>query len=326
MPAKFFSPNLSLQSQLDSVLEATWNAFPHLAQNQISVAWIAYEPPYRVNTGGGLSAEEFWKYQPQGASYRGVELMDPGSIVHLFYVVAMQVWLEQGMTQPSAEVDRAMTDMLLQGSHDAASFLVDVLSGTTSGPSLPPGPDETWTSQRNIVNRYFTNLGWPELRSVNVNQKTWRDRPYGREQDFLGKALENRNQLTTEATARLLHSIVGGVSVSRVRSQFMLDLLAQHAKERTPFSQQPTYLSSQSQVWSQSAITSAVGHSLTYIEAPDIHPYLLVLFTAPGQLSSPVGFSGQIPPDSSLQNAELVSFVSQQIFAASQQNFERSGE
>ena len=78
MPAKFFLPHPPLQSQLDDVLEATWQAFPNLAQNQIAVTWIAYEPPYRVNTGGGLSAEEFWKYQPQGASYRGVELMEIG--------------------------------------------------------------------------------------------------------------------------------------------------------------------------------------------------------------------------------------------------------
>jgi hypothetical protein len=30
----------------------------------------------------------------------------------------------------------------------------------------------------------------------------------------LGELMDNRNALTTEATARLLHSIVGGVAVS----------------------------------------------------------------------------------------------------------------
>lgn len=324
MPAKFFTPYPSLQSQLDDVLEATWQAFPDLAQNQISATWIVYEPPYRVNTGGALSAEEFWKYQPQGASYRGVELVEPAGIVHLFYVVAMQVWLEQGMAQPSADIDRAIADMLTRGSHDAASFLLDVLTGTTSGPALPSGPDKAWASQRNIVNRYFANLGWPELRSVNLNQKTWCDRPYGREKDFLGTALENRNQLTTEATARLLHSIIGGVSVSRARSQSMMDLLAQAVPKAVVASQLFSHLPKNAQAWSQSAITAEVGHSLTYLEAPGVHPYLLVLFTTPRHSPNSSSAPAALFPDERLQNESLISFVSQQIFATSQKNFERS--
>lgn len=294
MPKKFFNSSSVLQSQLESVLEETWQAFPHVAQNQIALTWITYEPPYRVNTGGALSSEEFWKYQPQGASYRGVETMDPGNIAHLFYAVALQGWLEQGMAQPSAEIDRAMADMLMRGSHDAASFVVDVLTGTTSGPALPSGPDATWASQRNIVNRYFDKLGWPELRAVNVNQKTWCDRPYGREQDFLGVALENRNQLTTEATARLLHSIVGGVSVSSVRSQLLMDLLAQSFA----IAPRPTYLPASAQVWSQRSLTSDMGHSISYIEGEGITPYLLVVFTTA----------------ESAQTMDLVTFVSERIF------------
>lgn len=326
MPAKFFTPHPPLQSQLNDVLEATWQAFPGLAQNQISVTWIAYEPPYRVNTGGGLSAEEFWKYQPQGTSYRGVELTNPDRIVHLFYVVAMQVWLEQGMAQPSAEIDRAMADMLTRGSHDAASFLLDVLTGTTSGPALPSGPDEAWAAQRNIVNRYFANLGWSELRSVNMNQKTWCDRPYGREKDFLGSALENRNQLTTEATARLLHSIIGGVSVSRARSQFMMDLLARSDTEKSVASQLFAHLPTSAQVWAQSVVTADVGHLLSYVEAPGVHPYLLVLFTNPRPLPNASSAIASLFADERTQNESLVSFISQQIFEASQQNFERSSD
>jgi len=326
MPTKFFTPSQPLQFQLDDILEATWQAFPALAQNQISVTWIAYGPPYRVNTGGGLSAEEFWKYQPQGASYRGVELMDPASIVHLFYGVAMQVWLEQGMAQPSAEIDRAMADILTRGSHDAASFLVDVLTGTTSGPALPPGPDETWASQRNIVNRYFVNLGWPELRSVNVNQKTWCDRPYGREKAFLGEALNNRNQLTTEATARLLHSIVGGVSVSGGRSQFMMDLLHQSHVD----SSLPTYLPASARRWSMDSITPEVGHRIAYVEADGIHPYLLAVFTSPEKQSKNYSLQSAIPRVDQLaaeriQNAELVDFVAEKIFTASVQNYGAAG-
>ncbi|MEL6604148.1 MAG: serine hydrolase [Cyanobacteria bacterium J06614_10] len=298
MPAKFFTPDLELRTQLDTILESLWETFPQLVQNQIALTWIRYDPPYRINTGGALSAEEFWKYTPKGISYRGVELADPGGITHLFYLVATHVWLEQGMVQPAAEIERAMADMLKQASHDATSFLIDVLSGTTSGPSLPPGPAETWAAQRNIVNRYFESLGWPELRSINLNQKTWCDGPYGRERDFLGKTFENRNQLTTEATARLLHSVVGGVSVSSARSQAMLNLMKQPQKLHSPITKG---LPADATVWATSAIAPHIRHEAAYIETESTHPYLLVIFT-----------EGQ-PTD------DIISFVSGQIFAAAQQ-------
>ncbi len=307
MPAKFFLPDATLQSALELVLEETWDTFSQLAQNQIAVVWIAYDPPNRVNTGGALSAEEFWRYQPQGASYRGVEQVDPESLVKLFYLVAMHVWLEQGMVQPTGEIERSLTDMIAHNSHDAMSHVLDVLSGTTSGPSLPPGPFETWQSQRNIVNRYFQQLGWPELRAVNLNQKLWCDRPYGREHDFLGEAFENRNRLTGEAIARLLHSIVGGVSVSSARSQRMMTLL----QRPTPVAQQPSFLigaglPDTARVWSQAGISHPVRHDAAYIESEGSHPYLLVVLTEGEENSA---------------NPEIIPFVSERIFTAAQQRF-----
>ncbi len=292
MPAKFFLPNTSLQTALDQILENTWDAFPQLAQNQIAITWITYEPPYRINTGGALSAEEFWQYQPKGASYRGVELTEPAGIATLFYMVAMHVWLEQGMVPHMPEIDRALAGMITRSSDDATSYIMDVLSGTTSGPELPSGPMATWEHQRNIVNRYFQQLGWPELRSLNLNHKTWCDRPYGREKAFLGEALENRNLLSTEATARLLHSIIGGVSVSSPRSQQMMALLK-------------TEGTSTERIWSKSAFSERVGHYAAYVETEGSNPYLLVVFTQADRA----------------QSEEIVAFVSDRIstFAAKTQ-------
>ncbi|CAN5822865.1 serine hydrolase [soil metagenome] len=308
MTAKFFLTNADLRASLERILEATWATFPQLAQNQIALTWIVYEPPYQVNTGGALSAEAFWQYRPQGASYRGIEPIEPAGLVQLFYLVAIQVWLEQGMVQPSPEISRALTDMVKDSSDDAASYLVDVLSGTTSGPSLPPGPLETWRSQRNIVNRYFQQLGWPELRSVNLNQKTWHNGPYGRERDFLGDAFENRNQLTTESTARLLHSIVGGVSVSSVRSVGMMDLM-QRSLDPTavPTQAEPIAgfigagLPQTARLWSKAGVSSQVSHDAAYVEAAGHLPYLLVVFTEGA---------------AQRQNEDLIPFLSRQVFAA----------
>ena len=57
-----------------------------------------------------------------------------------------------------------------------------------------------WARRRNAVNRYYAALGYAR---VNLNQKPWCEGPYGRERVFVGAQYENRNLLTTRATARL---------------------------------------------------------------------------------------------------------------------------
>jgi len=309
MLPKFYSANAELQSILEQILEETGVAFPQLAPNQIAVTWILYEPPYRVNTGGALTAEEFWQYQPKGASYRGVELMNPGGLVALFYLVAMNVWLEQGMVSESAEIVRSLTDMMTSVSPDAVSYLIDVLSGTTSGPELSPGPNAAWQQQRNIVNRYFHQLGWPELRAINVNQKIWRDRPYGRERDFAGPASENRNLLTTDAIARLFHSIIGGVSVSSVRSQAMMALMKKTDLQKTDCS---AFFSGVANLLALEDKTNRGIGSTVYVESETSHPYQLVILVENPQTQT---------ASAAHQQDEITAFVSQRIFAAAQQAF-----
>lgn len=307
----FFRKDEQLEHLGDRVLEATWAEFSGLARNQIALTWIVYDPPVPVNTGGALSPQAFWNYPVRGFSYCGVERIYPASMVKLFYLVAVHEWLEKGMLQTSDELERAMRDMIVDSSNDATGLVVDVLTGTTSGPELPPGPFETWKSQRNIINRYFQSLGWAEMETININQKTWGDGPYGRERMFLGELMENRNMLTTNATARLLHSIVGGVAVSRARSQAMMalikrtrllnvdELVAQEAENQvTGFL--GGGLPQDAQLWSKAGWTSQVRHDAAYIELPSQSPYLLVVFTE-GTHS---------------QNQAILPFVSQQIAAA----------
>lgn len=305
----FFQTDGALQESLDQVLAQTWQAFPGLAQNQIAVTWVVYDPPVIVNTGGALSPEAFWQHRPRGVAYRGVETIYPASVVKLFYLVAVQEWLEQSMIQPSDELMRATRDMIVDSSNDATSLVIDVLTGTTSGPALPEGPFVTWQNQRNLVNRYFQGLKWPELQTINVNQKTWCDGPYGRERLFLGETYENRNGLTTNAVARLIHSIVGGVSVTAARSQAMMSLM-QRSLDPKDYANDPENqivgflaegLSPNSAVWSKAGWTSKVRHDAAYIEVPDCAPYLLVVFTE--------GIDNS-------QNKAILPFVSAQLLAA----------
>ncbi|MEM1254366.1 MAG: serine hydrolase [Cyanobacteria bacterium P01_H01_bin.21] len=309
MTSKFFQTDDTLQQKLNQVLDLTWTRFPSLAQNQIAVTWLAYEPPYIVNTGGALSITEFWKQQPKGASYRGVERIYPASVIKLFYLVAIHEWLERGMVQTSLELERAVRDMIIDSSNDATGYVIDVLTGTTSGPELPPGPFETWKHQRNLINRYLNSLKWPELATINANQKTWCDGPYGRERTFLGEGYENRNMLTTEASARLLHSIVGGVAVNAERSQTMMHLmkrdLAPKVLAADPENQVTGFLGAgvpiETKVWSKAGLTSKVRHDAAYIETDGAHPYLLIVFTEGAEHSN---------------NEDILPFVSAQILAA----------
>lgn len=302
----FFHKDERLETLGDRVLQTTWAKFPTLAQNQIAMTWIVYDSPVFVNTGGAIRPEEFWQRSPRGFAYRGVENIYPASVVKLFYLVAAHEWLERGMIPPSAELDRAMRDMIVDSSNDATGLVVDVLSGTTGGPELPPAPFETWKYQRNIINRYLQSLNWPEFATINANQKTWCDGPYGRERAFYGENYENRNMLTTNAAARMLHSVVGGVAVSPERSQQMMELmkrsLAPADLAADPENQVVGFIGGgvpqNCGVWSKAGLMSRVRHDAAYVELPDLQPYLLVVFTEGAAHSN---------------NEEILPFVTQQI-------------
>jgi hypothetical protein len=282
----FFQRDQQLEEWGDRVLTATWEQFPNLARNQIAMTWLVYDQPM-VNTGGALKPDEFWQHPVRGFSYRGVERIYPASVVKVFYLVAVHEWLAQGMISSSSELERAVRDMIIDSSNDATSLVVDMLTGTTSGPELPGAPFETWKHQRNLINRYFQSLNWSELETININQKTWCDGAYGRERIFLGEMMDNRNVLTTDATARLLHSIVGGVAVSAPRSQAMMDLL-KRSLNPTDLAADPENqvtgfmgggLPQAARLWSKAGLTSQVRHDAAYIELPDRPPFLLTVFT-----------------------------------------------
>jgi beta-lactamase class A len=283
----FFHKDAALEQAGDRILDAVWHEFPTLARNQLALTWVVYDEPVMVNTGGALSPDAFWERSPRGFSYRGVERIYPASVVKLFYLVAVHEWIQQDMIQATAELDRAVRDMIVDSSNDATSLVMDMLSGTTSGPELPPGPFETWKYQRNIVNRYLQSLNWEEFATINANHKTWCDGAYGRERAFLGEAMENRNMLTTEATARLVHSIVGGVAVSSERSQAMMALMKRSLNPAElaadPENQVTGFLGAglpqEASVWSKAGLTSKVRHDAAYIELSNCVPYQLVVFT-----------------------------------------------
>lgn len=219
---------------------------------------------------------------PVQASSRGDERIYPASVVKLFYLAGAHRWLEDGKLKESEELNRALRDMIVESSNDATHYVLDVLTNTTSGGELPPAEMQEWTTRRNAVNRYFASLGYT---NININQKPWCEGPYGRERVFLGPKYENRNKLTTDATARLLTDIVLGRAVSPARSAKMMELLKRDfsGKSDDPDAQAHGFtgiaLAPGARLWSKAGWTSTTRHDAAYIELPDGARFVLVTFT-----------------------------------------------
>ena len=127
----------------------------------------------------------------------------PASVVKIVYALATQVWLQQDLIVDSAELRRALHEMIANSNNDATSYILDLLTGTTSGPSLNESNFQAWKIQRQLINHWLDDLRWPEIKNWNCSQKTWNEGPFGREKDFYGKSNENRNRMTTEGSARI---------------------------------------------------------------------------------------------------------------------------
>lgn len=238
---------------------------------------------------------------PLRGGFRSEAPIYPASVIKLFYLVAAHRWMEDGKLKDTAELRRAMKDMIVDSSNDATHYVVDLLSGTTGGPELPADEMKAWSENRNAVNRYFSALGFSK---INVNQKPWCEGPYGREREFVGKDYANRNVLTTDATARLLTEIAQGRAISARRSSEMMKILKRDPFKKIAPGDEPDQataftgkaLAAGAKLWSKAGWTSTARHDAAFIELPNGTSFVLVTFTT--------GHS---------KNAEIIPFVARKL-------------
>jgi hypothetical protein len=205
-------------------------------------------------------------------------------VVKLFYLVAAHRLLQDKQIEDTAELRRALKDMIVDSSNEATQYIVDVLTHTTGGYELAPREMEEWQYKRNSVNRYFASLGYM---NINVNQKTFCEDAYGRERLSRGVNGENRNKLTTDATARLLAEIVTRKAVTPERSAEMMELLKRdHSGKSNDKDDQAHGFTAlalggieDARLWSKAGWTSATRHDAAYLELPDGSKFVLVTFT-----------------------------------------------
>jgi beta-lactamase class A len=220
------------------------------------------------------------------ASVRGEEKIYPASVVKMFYMNALERWLEDGRVKMTPELERGLKDMIVDSSNEATQYILDVLTGVSSGAELPEKEFAEWSSKRNIVNRFYTAQAY---RNINVNQKTFCEDAYGIEQQFRGYKGQNRNMLTTNATARLLTEIVLGRTNTPERTRLMMDLMKRDFSGATkdPDDQAHGFTGialinkglKDAKLWSKAGWTSKTRHDAAYIETADGLKFVLVVFT-----------------------------------------------
>jgi beta-lactamase class A len=264
-----FAHSASLQNAVDRAVQDALEKFAEqkLGSNQIAVTVVDLRDPQK----------------PGQASYRGGDQIYPASVIKLFYLAAVHRWMEDGKLQDTDELRRAMRDMIVDSLNEATGYLVDCLTGTTSGPELGAKEMEEWYFKRNAVNRYFAAIGYT---NINVNRKPWCEGPYGREIQSVKVSKPNhRNWLTTDATARLLTEIATGQAVSAKRSAEMMELLNRDPtpeignKNDQAHAYTALALPPHSKLWSKAGWTSECRHDAAYVELPNGAKFVLVIFT-----------------------------------------------
>ena len=277
VPPKSYTPPKmrqarELQVMLDGVIIDLLKTYPNdsFKQTDVAATLISVRDPKEFLT----------------ADFRGGERIYPASVVKMFYMNALERQLEDGKVTMTPEMTRGLKDMIVVSSNEATQYILDVLTDTSSGAELPPDEFAKWQNKRNRVNRFYSAMGFT---NINVNQKTFCEDAYGIEQQSRNYQGQNRNMLTTDATARLLAEIVTGRMNTPERTKAMMDLMRRDpfAKTDDPDSQNTGFSGkalldakmTDARIWAKAGWTSTARHDAAYIETADGLKFVLVIFT-----------------------------------------------
>ena len=264
-----------MASRLEAVLDQLDAEGRPGLRNSLSLTWIRYSEVV-PECGQGF-----------GAGWGEQRCLYPASVVKLIYAVAVEQWLQRDLIPDGDELQRALSDMIADSSNDATGLVVDLLSGTSSGPELHGERWSLWQRQRRLVNEWLGELNWPELDGVNCCQKTWGDGPYGRERRFYGADNANRNALSTEATARMLEAVMTGAVVSPPACRRLRVLLSRSLdaaqRRANPENQVDGFLGEglplDCHLWSKAGWMSQARHDAAWFNQSGQPPTLLVVFS-----------------------------------------------
>ena len=257
---------------LNNILSKVCSNDKKYLNENIAITWINYK------------SEKNNLYKGYGCGINNRKKIYPASIVKLVYGLAAYDWIRQGRLMISEEINYAVKRMLFNSSNNATSFLVDILTGTTSGPCIEGEAWENWKYQRCIINDWLKELNWEELRGINCCQKTWDDGPFGREKEFYEYQNQNRNIMTTDATAKILEEIMIHIDYQKndldLRSFLKRNLNKSDLKE-DPLNQVEGFLGEglpeSTKLWSKAGLMSEVRHDAAWwINSSSVQTLLVV--------------------------------------------------
>ena len=258
---------------LNDILDRVCSKNRENLKNDIAITWINYK------------GENNHIHKGFGYGINNRKLIYPASIVKLVYGLAAYSWIESKKILLSQEISEAVNKMLFYSSNDATSFLIDILTGTTSGPCIEGDPWENWKYQRSIINDWLKELNWDEVYEINCCQKTWEDGPFGREKEFYGIQNKNRNMMTTDSTARILEEIMIKLDYQKdnlnLRS-FLKRNLNKNFLNKDPLNQVDGFLGGglpeNVNFWSKAGLMSQARHDAAWWANNDSLQTLLVVF------------------------------------------------
>ncbi len=192
----FYYLSKEMGQALNNILGKACSYNKDFSREDIAITWINYK------------SENKSVFKGFGTGINNKKMVYPASIVKLVYGLAAYYWIKKGNLYLSDELIDAVSNMLSFSSNNATSFLIDLLTGTTSGPCIGGESWENWKFQRSIINDWLHDLEWEELSGINCCQKTWDDGPFGREKEFYGYNNKNRNSMNSDSTARVLEEIM----------------------------------------------------------------------------------------------------------------------
>jgi beta-lactamase class A len=242
-----------------------------LTEDGISIAVIDLTAPTPVSS------------FPAG-SFRGDVPYYPCSVVKLCFLSYYESQKEAGKLADTPELVRAVTDMITVSYNDATGFVVDSITGTTSGPEIADAREwERWKARRNAVNDYFRGRGYTNL---NANQKTFCEDAYGREQAFR-EGGRNRNRMTASETARILKEIVRGEVAGPLNTDEMMRLLSRDITGEKPLEEmepEDARLAGQglprgSRLWAKSGDAYDFHHLVGRVALPNGSDFVIAVFT-----------------------------------------------
>jgi beta-lactamase family protein len=223
----------------------------------------------------------------------------PCSVIKIFFLAYYETEKEAGHLTDTPEIRRAVKDMITLSYNDATGFVVDSITGTTSGPELSGREWEEWKNKRNVVNRYFAKRGgFPTL---NANQKTFCEDAYGREQAFREDG-SNRNRMAPAEAARLFKEIFQGEVAGPAGTAEMTGLLSRDITAEKPLEEMEPEdarlagerLPKGSRLWAKSGDAYDFHHLVGRVVLPNGADFVVAVFTkgvktVPGVIPSVYG-------------------------------------